>query len=455
MSPSEKGSLGRKFRIRSSSAGRILLLSVCPAPPLAISPASPLTFLMAPVITAVQVACALGNDLDSCVARIERRESGLRPLGEFFGKPSEFSTLLGGWIPDRKLLLGRRYGVCSNAAVQVSRAAVRQAGWSASEVAEAWLFVGSSRGNAPEMFGMSRQRRPIQLFRASNLMHSELAAAVSIELGLRGPWQVLSNGCASGLDALGLACLALQAEAAERVLVVAADMPLVPELLAAFQASGVLSRNNANDPYGAEATGFLPGEAAVAVTLESAGSREGWCSVHGYSVTSDAYDPIGQPKDGQGMAECMRRSLEAARGGSLAGVIPHASGTLAHAAAELKALEAVLPRGRPSYCMLVKPYVGHALGASGLLDVALAAAFIRQGRLLPNVPGLSRGSTVLEMAEPPAWESGAQVLKLSVGMGGHNAAVTLRGPVLPPAGSPEPPPGRARPGPPCRRSVPE
>jgi hypothetical protein len=37
--------------------------------------------------------------------------------------------------------------------------------------------------------------------RASNSIHSEIAAAVSIELGVRGPWQLLSNGCSSGLDA--------------------------------------------------------------------------------------------------------------------------------------------------------------------------------------------------------------------------------------------------------------
>ena len=40
-------------------------------------------------------------------------------------------------------------------------------------------------------------------------MHSEMAAAISIELGIRGPYNVLSNGCSSGLDALGFGYMAV------------------------------------------------------------------------------------------------------------------------------------------------------------------------------------------------------------------------------------------------------
>src|ERR1043165_8436947 len=104
-----------------------------------------------PVITAAEAACALGSDLKSCVARLEERETGLRPLSEFFTKPTDFGALLGGWIPDRRLLLGRRYGEASNAALWVANAAIRAAGWTSSQLQDAWLFVGSSRGNAGEL----------------------------------------------------------------------------------------------------------------------------------------------------------------------------------------------------------------------------------------------------------------------------------------------------------------
>jgi 3-oxoacyl-[acyl-carrier-protein] synthase II len=258
-------------------------------------------------------------------------------------------------------------------------------------------------------------------------MHSEIAAAVSIELGIRGPWHVLSNGCASGLDALGFACLTLNSQQAVRALVISVDLPLVPDLLAAFHASGVLSRNNMNDPYHPDTSGFLPGEAAVALALEQAEPGKGWASVEGYSVTSDAFDAIGIPEDGEGMAQCMQLTMARSDPGPLRAVCPHATGTLSHARAELSALSSTFADREQTPCLLVKPYTGHTLGASGLLDTALLAAFMARGELMPNLPGLTCGRPGLNLpAAPEPLESDARILKLSVGMGGHNAAVILR-----------------------------
>jgi 3-oxoacyl-[acyl-carrier-protein] synthase II len=377
-----------------------------------------------PVITQAEVACALGNDLESCLTRLDRRQSGLKPLGEFFNAPSEFDSLLGGWIPDRSLLLGRRYGAASNLAVRVSQAVTRKAGWTTSDLRDAWVFVGSSRGNAGELLNAYPKRRPIKRFRASNLMHSEIAAAVSIELGIRGPWQVLSNGCAASLDALGWACLALHSDV-RKALVVAVDLPLIPELLVAFRASGVLSSNNVNDPYAATSTGFLPGEAAVALTLERSPVSKGWCAVEGYSATSDAFDSIGLPEDGRGMVDCMRAAIEKSQ--PISAVCPHATGTRTHARAEIAALGTVFGETTSTPCVLLKPYTGHTLGASGLLDVALTAAFLQRHLLPPNLPELQAGSPALPLpASPVPMSPNAALLKLSVGMGGHNAALILR-----------------------------
>ncbi|MFO1497355.1 MAG: beta-ketoacyl synthase N-terminal-like domain-containing protein [Verrucomicrobiota bacterium] len=380
-------------------------------------------------ITGAEVACALGNDLDTCLAAIRRGESGLRPLAGFFGEHSGYSSLLGGWIPDRSIFAGRRYGLTSNAAVRISQAAVGRAGWTGPELRDAAVFVGSSRGNAGELFGVGRARRPIKLFRASNLMHSEIAAAVSIELSIRGPWQVFSNGCASGLDALGYAVQAVHSGFCDRALAVAIDLPLIPELLSAFQASGVLSRNNVNDPYHAETSGFLPAEAAVAVAVERGGSALGWARVGGYSATSDAFDSIGLPPDGAGLADCVKLTLARSSSGRVRAICPHATGTQNHARAELAALNKVFGGREEIDGVLLKPYTGHTLGASGLLDVALLAAMLRDGLLLPNRTGLSGGLPWLRLATgPQACGPDEEVLKLSVGMGGHNAAIILRGP---------------------------
>jgi 3-oxoacyl-[acyl-carrier-protein] synthase II len=261
-------------------------------------------------------------------------------------------------------------------------------------------------------------------------MHSEIAAAVSIELGIRGPWQMVSNGCSSGLDALGMAWMAVGSGLAPRAVVVAADLPLVPELLRDFRDTGLLSRNGLNDPFATDGpritSGFLPGEAVVAVTLEQgAAGRPRLCRLEHYSANSDAYDMLMIPEDGGGIEACVRSVLNAGERGKVVALCPHATGTLNHARVEppvlLRALE-----GKTVPLLPLKPQTGHTLGASGLLDVALLAACMAEGWLPAVLPGLTPPACGLPLNEAPLpVKSGDRVIKLASGMGGHNAAVSL------------------------------
>jgi 3-oxoacyl-[acyl-carrier-protein] synthase II len=314
-----------------------------------------------------------------------------------------------GRIADQSLMKGRRYGAASNLAVHVARQAVAKAGWNQTQTREAWLFAASSRGNAAELLGQNSVRRPVKRFSASNTIHSEIAAAVSIELGIRGPWQMLSSGCSSGLDALGMAWMALRAGLTQRALVLAVDLPLLPELIAAFQDTHLLSTNGVNDPLSPLTTGLHLGEAGVAVTLEM--SDTGLAEMTRYAANSDAYDSLMIPEDGAPLAELLGTFSRPAL------ICPHATGTLNHAKAEMQALRTAFAEVPP--LLLLKPLTGHTLGACGLLDIALMAS------ALPTLPGNTLGLTGVS-AEPVRLKPGDEILKIASGMGGHNAAVTLR-----------------------------
>lgn len=381
-------------------------------------------------ITAVETACALGLKIEDCLAALRERRGALLPLGGRMPGLGEFATLPAGPLPSRELLKGRRYGAASNAAVQVARQAVRRAGWTPKAVSESWLFAASSRGNVEEILGSNAWRRPVRRFSASNTMHSEIAAAVSIELGIRGPWQMCSNGCSSGLDALGMAWMAVASGLAPRAIVVAVDLPLVPELLRDFRDTGLLSTNGINDPFaiaGVGATsGFLPGEAAVALTLErDVDGRAKLCRFEHYAANSDAYDALMIPADGGGIEDCVRAVLLAGDRGKVVALCPHATGTLNHARVEPPALLRALA-GNAVPLLPLKPQTGHTLGASGLLDVALLAACMAEGWLPAVLPGLTPPECGLRLNEAPMQVvSGERVIKLASGMGGHNAAVSL------------------------------
>ena len=356
--------------------------------------------------------------------RVHAGESGLDMLGDF-GLPKK----RGGWIADRKRMLHQRYGPASALAVDVAKRAVAARGWSRDDLADACVFAGSSRGNAAGWLDPWPGRKRRKIYAASNNLHSEIAAAVSIELGIRGATHLLSNGCASGLDALGMAMMHLRSGLAKRAIVVSVDLPLSPALLTSFAESGLLSANDVNDPYSPKTSGFFPAEAGVAILLEAGTKRpaDAWCELAGYWTTSDAYDPIGAEPKGEGITRCLKAAAKAFSPRRIAAICPHGNGTPAQAAAEATALKAVFAETAHKPTLhLLKPFTGHSLGASGALETAILAHSMCNGLLPANLPNLTEPAkgfmvpaTVQKLAKDEV------VLNLSVAMGGHNAVVAL------------------------------
>ncbi len=375
-------------------------------------------------ITAVETACVLGLRTEECLGALRERRGGLALSACMPG--AGFESLPVGALPSRELVKGRRYGAASNAAVKVATAAIRRAGWSAEQIRDSWLYGASSRGNAGEVLGANAWRRPLRKFSASNSMHCEIPAAVSIELGIRGPWQMISNGCSSGLDALGMAWMAVGSGVAPRAVVVAVDLPLIAALLQDFRDTGLLSTNGVNDPFANNTSGFFPAEAAVALTLERDNTgRPRLCRLEHYCANSDAYDTLMIPDDGGGIEACVRSAVQAGESGKVVALCPHATGTLNHARVEPPALLRALD-GRLVPLLPLKPQTGHTLGASGLLDVALLAACMADGWLPAALPGLAPPACGLHLIDSPLQLSaGDRVVKLASGMGGHNAAVSM------------------------------
>ncbi len=349
--------------------------------------------------------------------------TGFRPLAELLGEGSPHAGLAAAWIERRDLLCSRKWSPASMAALHVAREAVAEADWNADELRDAVVFLGTSRGTAAGWIDPWPERRAFPLMAASNSLHSEPAAAVSIELGIRGPWQVQSSGCAAGIDALGMAALWLSAGLAQRALVVAVDLPLSPALLDSYAATGILSKNNRNDPYSAETSGILPAEAAAAIALE-AGSKDSSPRMAGYLANADAADAIGMPPGAPGLLELLGKAR--AKFGTPAALCPHASGTAAHALLEPAAIRAALGEG--TLLSPLKPWTGHGIGGGGLLETVLLAAFVREHQLPPLLPGLSCPGC-LSMTPPSGrLPASATLFKIASALGGKNSLIALQAP---------------------------
>ncbi len=355
------------------------------------------------------------------VSAVDAGHTCFRPLAGLLGKDSPHRDLPASWIEPRKLLLNRKWAPASMAALHVARQASAEAGWTTAELESTALFLGTSRGTAAGWIDPWPERRAFPLMAASNSLHSEPAAAVSIELGIRGPWQVQASGCAAGLDALGMAALWLSAGLADRALVVAVDLPLSPSLLDSYAATGILSKNGVNDPYSPDTTGILPAEAAAAVALER-GAQPGAPRLSGYLANADAADAIGMPAGAPAVVGLLRQAL--GKFDRPAALCPHASGTASHATLEPAAILAALGEGTV-LCPL-KPYSGHGIGGGGLLETVILAAFLRGNRLPQPLPHLicPAGLTMTSPALSPA----ATVFKLASALGGKNSLIALQAP---------------------------
>lgn len=377
-------------------------------------------------VTGVELVSALGANIHAALQTWESGRSALEPPPPDAFPQDSSCPVLCGRIADRSPLRGRRYGAASNLAVHAARRAVNQAGWSGVDLREASLFGASSRGNAGELLRTHGWRRPLRALVASNTLHSEIAAAVSIELGIQGPWQMLSNGCSSGLDALGLAWRTLAAGWAPRALVIASELPLVPHLLRDFAQAGLLARDARNDLLSPESTGFYPAEAGVAIALEcSPSAAPALCEVTGYLANSDAYDALASPPDGGGMARLLaqKRAQE-----SPVLVCTHSTGTRNHAVSELAALQSALGESTTPLppVLPLKILTGHTLGASGLVDVALLTAACQRGHIPGLPPHLHAPAPLRVLQTPLLLQPGNILWKTASGMGGHNALISLQ-----------------------------
>ena len=363
---------------------------------------------------------ALGTDVNAHLRAVRAKTVPFRPLGELLGPENAHARRPGAWIDDRSALTHRKWSPVTMAALHVAGQAITEAGWTQDDLRDAALVVGTSRGNAAGWLGPWPGRRPFKLMAASNTIHSEPAAAISIVFDMQGPNQVLASGCSAGLDAVGVAMMMIRAGVAPRALAVAVDLPLVPLLLDNYAQSGLLASAFDLDPYAPGSAGFVPGEGAAAMAINGDDHPTGLAALH-YGCNADACDPVGIPASGGRTPVLIEKAVSLC--GTPAAACPHATGTAVQAKADPAVFRhAFTATGMPTLHLL-KPFTGHTIGASGLLESVILAAFLRGGTLPPNLTE-RHAPEGLRLPEDELPCRGT-AHKISHGMGGHNAVLVI------------------------------
>lgn len=274
------------------------------------------------------------------------------------------------------------------------------------------------------------------------VMTNAPGAHLSVRLGIQGLSFSVASACASSAHAVGESFIKIRDGYADVMLVGGSEAQVLDLTIGGFCAMKALSRNNENPqsaskPFDRERDGFVIGEGAGFLVLESEESVEKrgashYAEILGYGVSSDAFHIARPAPEGKGQERAMASALEDAclTGADVEYVNAHGTGTPVGDEIELMAISRALhPRSVPLYVSSTKGATGHLLGAAGVCEFVFSVLSIRNGFLPPTLNLSHPVETVgLELIGPKPKPIGEPCCFLtnSFGFGGTNASLVAR-----------------------------
>jgi 3-oxoacyl-[acyl-carrier-protein] synthase II len=274
------------------------------------------------------------------------------------------------------------------------------------------------------------------------LMPNSVSGMISLEFGARASAQTPVSACASGTEALHLAINLIRSGKADIVMTGGAEAAIHPFTIAAFNGMQALSRRNdeperASRPYDVDRDGFVMGEGAGALVIESEEHAKArgatiYAELAGTAVTADSHHITAPDPEGMGATRALRGALEdaGARPEDVLHVNAHATSTPVGDVPEYTALRHVFGNHLQNVPVsATKSQTGHLLGAAGAVEAVLTVLALHH-RQMPATINLDNQDPRIPLdvvTTSRAMAAGdAVALSNSFGFGGHNAVAAFR-----------------------------
>jgi 3-oxoacyl-[acyl-carrier-protein] synthase II len=274
------------------------------------------------------------------------------------------------------------------------------------------------------------------------LMPNAAAAAISMGLGARAGARTVVSACASGTEAIANAYEHLQQGLADIVVAGGTEAVVHPLPIAAFASMQALSKRNddpaaASRPYDVDRDGFVLGEGAAAIVLETkehalARGARIYAELAGGSVTSDSYHITAPDPEGSGAARAVLAALAQAGASpdDVTHINAHATSTPVGDVAEFEALKRVFgDRVGSIPVSATKASTGHLLGGTGALEAVFTILAIHERTAPPtiNLDNQDERIPLDVVTSPRPLGDGPQLaISNSFGFGGHNSVIAFR-----------------------------
>lgn len=241
--------------------------------------------------------------------------------------------------------------------------------------------------------------RSVGPFVVPNAMANAVSCLVSIETGARGPVMTSTAACASGHYSILEGYHFLQRGEADVMIAGGAESALSLLTQSAFGRMGPLSGRSddpprASRPFSVDRDGFVSGEGACALILETEdhlrerGVTRAYAEVLGGRLTADAFHITAPDPDGAGASRALSGALESAglQPEDIDVILAHGTGTVLNDAGESKALKRVFGDHVHNLKVTsIKSMIGHGLGAAGAQSAVAAVLSLRRGWVPPTI----------------------------------------------------------------------
>jgi 3-oxoacyl-[acyl-carrier-protein] synthase II len=403
------------------------------------------------VVTGMGMTTPVGGDVETTWANLLAGRPGIRLIeGDWTAdQPSKIAGIMAvdpAEVLDRVEV--RRADRSQQAALVAAREAWAHAGAPDVDKERLGAVVASGIGGVISLmdsYDTLRERGPSRIspHMVTMIMPNGPAAMVGLEVGARAGVHTPVSACASGAEAISYGARMIQTGRADVVIAGGTEACIHPITMAGFAAMRALSTRNddpaaASRPYDLGRDGFVMGEGAGLVVLESAefAAARGATiyGVYGGSgLTSDGHH-IAQPDpEGKGAARAIALALEDA-GLSAADIVhvnAHATSTPQGDIAEATAIRLALGADADHAVVTgTKSMTGHLLGGAGAVESIFTILALRD-RLVPPTANLVDLDPAVDIdvaagAPRPLPSGDIAALNNSFGFGGHDVALVFR-----------------------------
>ena len=413
------------------------------------------------VITGLGMVTPLAADVEGTWSRLLAGQSGAGPITKFdaSGYPARIAfeikngdgtngTLNRDQHVDSKDQ--RRFDDFIQFALIAAKQAMADANYAPKtpdEQYRAGVMVGSGIGGLPSinenaLLLVEKGYRKISPFFIPGSLINLASGLISINCGLKGPNSAVVTACSTGAHAIGDAARIIMMDDADVMIAGGAEACISTLGIAGFVACRALSTNfndtptKASRPYDKDRDGFVMGEGAGVVVLESlehakARGAKIYAEIIGYGMSGDAHHVTAPAEDGDGAYRCMKAALRRSQTmpGDIDYINAHGTSTPLGDEIELRAVERLLGNAAEGLHMSsTKSATGHLLGAAGAIEAIFSVLAIRDN-VCPPTLNLDNPSieTKINLVPKSAINKPINtVLSNSFGFGGTNASLLLR-----------------------------